>query len=298
MERVQITKDLSYSRLNMGMLKLKDFGMADTELVDFFERLADMGITTLDFADHYGDGLSEEIFGRVLRLQPSLRNRVEINTKCGNIAVKVGPIWLTRYYDISYKNIISAFEGSLRRLGVDAVDTLTLHRIDHLTPFEEIVRALEELRRAGKVRYFGASNYLPIHLDALLHFFPDIVVNQMRFSCYDIENFENGSAFYAQQKGLALTAYSPVARGYIFTDQSPKTIRLLQTLTQVREELGAPSLDCVCYSFLLAHPAKIMPIIGTTKFARIQEAALALDYQMNRKQWYRIYEASLGDSMP
>ena len=298
MERVRIAKDMSYSRLHMGMLKLKDFGLSDKELVDYFERLLDMGITTLDFADHYGNGLSEEIFGRVLKLQPSLRKRVEINTKCGNIATMIGPVWVNRYYDLSYKNIISAFEGSLRRLGVETADTLTLHRIDHLAPFEEIVRALEELRKAGKARYFGTSNHLPVHLDTLRHFFPDIAVNQMRFSCYDVENFENGSAFYAQQHGIALTAYSPVAKGKIFNDQSPKTIRLLQTLTKVREEMGAPTLDCVCYSFLLAHPAKIMPIIGTTKFARVQEAALALDYPMDRKQWYRLYEACMGDSMP
>ena len=298
MQRVPIAEGLSYSRFHMGMLRLNEFKMSDSELADHFEQLIDMGITTFDHGDYYGNFECETIFGRVMALRPSLRNRIEINTKGGNMGQFTGPVVIHRHYDTSYRHIIAACEASLKRMQIDTIDTYMLHRIDHLADLSEIAGAFEHLKRDGKVRTFGVSNYLPVHLDALRSHFPEIVVNQLRFSCYDVTNFENGSAYYAQQHNIGLAAYSPVAKGLIFREQSPKTVRLLSVLEQVRGELGAKTIDCVCYAFLLTHPANIMPIVGSTNFTRLQSALDAANYPLNRSQWYRIYEACTGDVMP
>jgi predicted oxidoreductase len=298
MQRVQIADGLSNSRFQMGMLRLPDFKMSDCELADFFEKLIELGITTFDHGDYYGNFECETIFGRVMAIRPGLRKRIEINTKLGNIGRYCGAVVVGRHYDTSYRHIIRACEDSLKRLQIGTIDTLMLHRIDHLADLGEIARAFEELQAKGKVRSFGVSNFLPVHLDALRSVFPEIVVNQLRFSCYDVTNFENGSAFYAMQHKIALAAYSPVAKGMIFNDQSPKSVRLLSALNQIKLETNAPSLDSVCYAFLLAHPADIMPIVGSTNFTRIKNALAAVECPLSRPQWYKIYEAATGDVMP
>ncbi len=298
MQRVQIANDLSFSRFHMGMLRLNEFKMSIRELADHFERLMDLGITTFDHGDYYGNFECETIFGQVMATRPTLRSRMEINTKGGNMGRYNGSVVTHRYYDTSYEHIIAACEASLKRMQIDTIDAYMLHRIDHLADLGEIARAFQKLKRDGKVRYFGVSNYFPVHLDALRSVYPEIVVNQLRFSCYDVSNFENGSTYYAGQHNIALAAYSPVAKGLIFKEQSPKAIRLLAVLEEVRRELNAKTLDCVCYSFLLTHPANLMPIVGSTNFSRLQNALDAANYPLTRSQWYRIYEASIGDVMP
>lgn len=129
---------------------------------------------------------------------------------------------VARRYDTSYEHILASVEGSLKRLQTDCIDLFLLHRIDHLADPRGIAQAFSELRQQGKVRYFGVSNYQPVHLEMLRAFWPEIVVDQLRFSPYDLENFENGSAFYAMQHGIRLMAYSPVSKGKIFREQSEK----------------------------------------------------------------------------
>lgn len=299
MERVTIAEGLSFSRFVAGMLHLPDFGDTDAARAHRIEELIEMGVTTFDHADYYADYEAEKAFGRFLASRPGLRSRIELVTKCGNISIQneAGET-VARRYDTSYENILASVEGSLKRLQTDCIDLFLLHRIDHLADPRGIAQAFSELRQQGKVRYFGVSNYQPVHLEMLRAFWPEIVVDQLRFSPYDLENFENGSAFYAMQHGIRLMAYSPVSKGKIFREQSEKAQRLRAALERVRAELGAPSLDTICYSFLLRHPARLMPIVGTTNPERMRSALAAVSYPMSNPQWYSIYESSQGMLMP
>ncbi|MBT2689505.1 aldo/keto reductase family oxidoreductase [Bacillus sp. ISL-47] len=300
MERVQMAEDLSFSRIIHGLWRLADWNYNDEEIVDLIEHCLELGITTFDHADIYGSYTCEALFGKALQLKPELRDRMEIITKCGIVLESPNrPENKTHHYNTSKKHIILSTEKSLKNLQTEYIDTLLIHRPDPFMNPEEVAEAFTELRTSGKVKHFGVSNFKS-HQFTMLQSYLDfkLITNQIELSAFHLENFEDGTLNLCQEKRIAPMAWSPLAGGKIFSGDSEKSERLRNTLTNIAEEIGASDIDEVLYAWLLNHPGRIMPIVGSGKKERIERAVLALNHQLNRDQWFEILQSSMGHDIP
>lgn len=192
MERVSLGKDVSFSRIALGFWRLADWNLTDAELIHFVEECMDLGITTMDHADIYGNYTAEEIFGNALKKNPSLRNRMEIVTKCG--IVYKSETARVKYYNYSEEYIIQQVEKSMKYMGTDYIDTLLLHRPSQFVNPEEVAAAFDKLHTSGKVKTFGVSNHLPEQYRTLKSYVSvPLVTNQIELSPLNMENIENGT---------------------------------------------------------------------------------------------------------
>ncbi|MCX2829635.1 oxidoreductase [Bacillus pseudomycoides] len=300
MERVQITDNLSFSRMIYGLWRLSNWGYTREETLELIEYCLERGITTFDHADIYGGYTCEKLFGDALSLKPSLREKIEIVTKTDIKIVTDGrPNHRVFHYDTSKEHIIHSVEQSLKALQTDFIDVLLLHRPDPLMDPTQVAEAFNILKKDGKVLNFGVSNFKYSQFNLLQSYldFP-LVTNQIELSAYNLENFEDGTLDLCQEKRIPPMAWSPLAGGEIFTSKSEKAIRLRQKISQIQLEIDTNNPDKVLYSWLLAHPAKIMPIIGSGKYDRIDSAIQSLNLNLSRQQWFDIYQSSLGYRLP
>ena len=264
------------------------------------------GFTLFDHADVYADGAAERVFGEVLKQVRDMRERVVITTKCG-IRRKTVPNPDSPYrYDFSAEHIIKSCEQSLKRLGVETIDIYQLHRPDYLMEPAEVAGAFRRLKEQGKVRQFGVSNFKPHQLALLQDVCPfPLIVHQVELSLARLDAFEDGTLDQCLGETITPLAWSPLAGGRL-ADTLPidinspdhaRRIGLRETLDDIARDYGC-SRTVVALAWLLKHPAKIIPIIGTAKPERIQEASQTDKLQLSRDEWYRLMEAARGDRLP
>ena len=260
----------------------------------------EMGITSFDHADIYGDYSCEKIFGDALRLQPSLRKDMQIITKCGiKLRSNRYPERKLQIYDYSYQHILQSVEQSLQNLGIDTIDLLLLHRPAPFFDPEEVTRAFDQLYQAGKVRYFGVSNFTPGQFEMLQkHWHQKLLTNQIEISPGCLEHFENGNLDFCLKEQIKPMSWSPLSGGELFHPTTTKGIRILKVLEKITEGIGAKSIDQVVYAWIVKHPSQIMPIVGSGKIDRIQTALDGLELELSMEQWYEIYNASTGVELP
>ncbi|PYZ99074.1 oxidoreductase [Alteribacter lacisalsi] len=298
MQRIQLTEELSFSRIVHGMWRLNDWKYTPEQTVELIEHCLEQGITTFDHADIYGSYTCEKIFGDALSLKPELREQMELVSKCGIVLESENrPAHKSHHYNTSKEHILLSVDNSLRDLQTDYLDTLLIHRPDPMMNPEEVAEAFSALKKAGKVRTFGVSNFKS-HQFSMLESYLDepLVTNQVEVSAAQLENVQDGTLDHALEKRIAPMAWSPLAGGAIFSDE--KSVRLKDTLTQVAEELGTEDLSEVLYAWILRHPSQIMPIAGSGKKERINAAVRALDYHLTLDQWFAILHASMGHDVP
>lgn len=299
MESIKLGQSaLESSRLAYGCMRISgDGSSADRERGKAAVRAAiDHGYTLFDHADIYGAGQSEEVFGEVLRESPHLRDSMIIQGKCAVCFDEVNR------YDASAKHIIGSVEGSLRRLGVETLDVLLIHRPDFLMDIHEVAAAFETLHTSGKVREFGVSNFLPSTLAALQSATPyRLQVNQVQINLHDIDTLHNGILDQCQQERITPQSWCPLAGvaweawGNTFTPE--QSARLQAEADRQAEHYGVDR-SLIALAWLLKHPAKISPLIGSTTPARIEAATSALGIEYTRKDWYRLLEARNGEPVP
>ena len=300
MQRVQMTDDLSFSRIIHGLWRLSDWNQTKEETLSLIQHNLDRGITTFDHADIYGSYTCEERFGDALALEPSLREKMELVTKCGIVLPsKNRPEHKTHHYNTSKKHILASVENSLQNLKTEYIDLLLIHRPDPFMDGEEVAEAFTLLKEQGKVRHFGVSNFKDHQWKMLQSYLPfPLVTNQIELSAYHLENFEDGTLNLCQEKRISPMAWSPLAGGAIFKGEDEKAVRLQETLTKVQKEIGAKGIDEVLYAWLLNHPAGIMPIVGSGKKERIQNAIDSLSIHLDHDQWFEILQTSMGHDVP
>lgn len=288
------------SRFVLGVWRMAEWGMNGTQILDFMEACLNLGITTFDHADIYGDYTCEQLFGNALAKMPSLRSQMQLVTKCGiKLVSKNRPAHRIKHYDTRAVHILSSVDNSLRQLRTDYIDLLLIHRPDPLMDADEVATAFHHLRQSGKVLHFGVSNFMPRQLNLLasrLNF--PLVTNQLEISVSQLAAFEDGTLEQCQQLRIAPMGWSPLAGGRLFQGMDEQSVRLRETLTGVAHELGEATLDQVALAWLLAHPAKIVPVIGTGKIDRIKSAIASVALALSHEQWFAIWRASTGKEVP
>ena len=292
MERISLNKEVSLSRIVYGMWRLGDDEYTNPEHVRAkIDASLDQGITSFDQADIYGGYQAEEILGNALS-GSALRNKMEIVTKCDIIA-PVGRYADARvkYYDTSRDHIMASVDHSLRLMGIDHIDLLLIHRPDPLMDHHETGAALDEVIASGKVRSVGVSNFRPYDWELLQSAMKNkLVTNQIELSVLAHDSFVNGDVAFHQRIGTPLMAWSPLAGGALFSGDHPD---VMSALSKVASENNVDE-TAVAIAWLLAHPSRILPVLGTNSLERIKGMSAALDVKMDRQTWYEIYTAALG----
>lgn len=295
MQRVELSEDLSFSRIIHGLWRLSEWDMSNEDVLLLIEDCLKAGITTFDHADIYGNYTCEKKFGDALALKPELRKEMEIVTKCGiKLVSNNRPQHSVKSYDTSKEHIIASVNQSLQNLQTDYIDVLLIHRPDPFMDPAKVAEAFTQLKIEGKVRQFGVSNFKRSHYKMLQSYldFP-LITNQIELSAYQLENFEDGTLDLCQEEKITPMAWSPLAGGSIFSSNDQRAKNLRDTLERIAGEIGAHGIDEVLYAWLLSHPANIMPIVGSGKMDRIESAIRSLDLTLSRDQWFEILQVSM-----
>ena len=265
----------------------------------FLEQHLELGITTIDHAHVYGaDPSCEALFGEVLKMQPGLRHQLEIVSKCGIELVNHRDARVN-HYDASPRAIRASVETSLQRLGTDYLDVLLIHRPDLLLDADAVAETFKALHKAGKVRHFGVSNFSNAQF-ALLQSRLDtpLVTNQVEINPVNLDTVNNGTLEFLQQHRVRPMAWSCLAGGHIFGDQSMQMTRLRHTLEDIANELCVDAIDQVIYAWVRRLPCQPLVIVGSGDIVRVQRAVDALKLTLSQEQWYRIWVASMGHDVP
>lgn|SRR5699024_2865482 len=295
------------SEVVLGLMRISEMTVDQVE--DLIESALEVGINAFDIADCYGHGKCEQILGEVLKRRPDLREKMWIQSKCG---IRMEEF---TYFDFSKEHILEAVDGILERLNVDYIDSLLLHRPDALMEPAEIAEAFDLLKSQGKVIDFGVSNQNPMMM-ALIQkdVNQPLVANQLQLSAAFTPSFDAGFHVNMKQEAgivrdssifeycclhdVVIQAWSVLQFDYfggVFLG-SEKYPELNHVLNRLAEKYHV-SPSAVAIAWVLRYPAKMQAVIGTTKKARVAEAAKAAEIQLTRKEWYEIYLAA-GNDLP
>lgn len=290
------TSGISISSIAWGMWRFAEGGRSIVDAAALVHAALDAGITLLDTADIYGfDGSAgfgdaEALLGQVLAAEPALRDRMVLATK--------GGILPPLPYDQSTAYLADAIDTSLRRLNVDHIDLWQVHRPDILAHPHEVARALDDAVSAGKVRTLGVSNFSVAQTNTLNHFLGNkLVATQPEISPLRIDCFANGELDHAMMHALVPLAWSPLGGGRLAVPESVRDKAVAAALDAVAADQGV-SREAAAYSWLMAHPAGIVPIVGSQRAERINDAISAISVRWTRTDWYAVLVAARGEALP
>jgi predicted oxidoreductase len=301
--------DIVAPNVVLGLMRIQE--KSDDEVRALVRAGLDAGITFIDHADVYGTDLHgcERRFAEAMRLSPSEREGLVIQTKCG--IVREGP-----YFDFSYEHIVESVHGSLEALGTDYLDVLLLHRPDALVEPEEVARAFDELSAAGKVRAFGVSNHTPGQIELLRRYVTQpIVANQLQLSITHASLVAQGVAAnmvgldqsvsrdvglldYCRLNDITVQAWSPFQAGF-FTGTflgSPEHAELNAVVDRLAAKYDVPPI-AIATGWITRHPARMQVVLGTTTPERVAGAALGSEVPLTRAEWYELFRAA-GHTVP
>ena len=298
------TSDLEVSNISLGCMGMGKLTKENAAKV--IHNAMELGVDFFDHADIYAGGKSEEIFAEAIDMNPSIREKIIIQTKAG---IRKG------YYDFSKEHILESVDKSLKRLKTDYIDVFLLHRPDALAEPEVVAEAFSILENNGKVRHFGVSNHNPMQIELLKKYVEqDLIINQMQLSVMhtgmidaginvnninDLALNRDGSILdYSRLHDITIQAWSPFRYGFfegffIDNDEFPKLNAKLQ---EIGDKYGITK-SAVAVAWILRHPAKIQTIVGTMTPERLTTIAKATDIDLTREEWYEIYRAA-GNQLP
>jgi predicted oxidoreductase len=286
------------SRIVAGCWRMADWSFTTAEGVRWIEACLELGITTFDHADIYGDHAVEALFGEALAAAPGLRERLQLVTKCGiRMVSPARPAHRIAHYDTSAAHVEASVDASLAKLRTDRLDLLLIHRPDALMDADALARTFERLRAAGKVRHFGVSNFTPAQF-ALLHRRVPLATNQVECSPLRLAPLHDGTFDQAQDLGIAPMIWSALAGGRLFTGDDADARRVRAVLERLAAARGV-SVTTLVYAWLLRHPARLVPITGSRRIEAMREAVAALAAEpLDNQAWYEIWEAGNGAPVP
>ncbi|WP_109300091.1 aldo/keto reductase family oxidoreductase [Aquimarina sp. AU474] len=288
-----------FSRIVAGCMNWGEWGanLEVSQVQKLIEECLEIKVTTFDHADIYGHYTTEELFGKAIKNNSSLRNQLQLITKCGiKLVTPNRPDNKIKSYDISASYITQSVEQSLKHLHTDYIDLLLIHRPSPLMDPQEIAEAFVKLKKEGKVKDFGVSNFTTSQFEMLNNFVP-LATNQIEISPLHLEPFLDGTLDQCLSKKITPMGYSTLAGGKFFANTTnERVMRINKVAHQLGEKYGA-TLDQILTAWILKHPSGILPIIGSTKVNRIKSAVQSLDIQMTNEEWFMIWEASTGSEV-
>lgn len=288
-----------------GCMRLSSLNL--DQAARYIETAVANGVNYFDHADIYGRGACEELFGSAFAQTGIKREDIFVQTKCGIVPGVM--------YDLSKEHIIHSVEQSLKRLKMDYLDALLLHRPDALVEPEEVAEAFETLEKEGKVRFFGVSNMKPMQMELLKKYVKQpLVVNQLQCSAAHSSMISNGMEVnmltegavdrdgsvldYCRLKDITIQAWSPfqygMLKGPFFLNDD--FAELNGKLSEIAEHYGVSSTT-IATAWLLRHPANMQVLAGTMNPQRFQEVCKGCEIQLTRQEWYQIYRAA-GNILP
>lgn len=307
MERMRMgNSDWEASVISLGIMRMHTLGRQEAKEV-ILTALQE-GIDFFDHADIYGQGESERLFGQAVKELGLQRDRYQLQTKTGIVP--------GRMYDFSKEHIIESVEASLKRLQTDYVDALLLHRPDTLMEPEEVAAAFDELEQSGKVRHFGVSNHNPFQVELLKKAVRQpLLINQLQLSLAHTPMIDEGLHVnredeeslmrsgsileYSRLQDMTIQPWSPFQSGTgkkgVFFGH-PEFDTLTRKVDEMAEEKGV-AREAIAIAWLLRHPAKMQPIVGSMNPERIRKLARATEVELSREEWYSLYLAG-GKTLP
>lgn len=285
----------TYSRIIAGCMSWGNWGkqLSTDEMTAQLEVTLEAGITTFDHADIYGDYTTEAEFGKAFNQSNIAREDVQLISKCGIQLVGKTRENTIGHYEYSKAYIIQSVEQSLKNLQTDYLDLVLLHRPSPLMHPSEISEAISKLQSEGKIKEFGVSNFTQSQMK-LIETTQKIGVNQIEFSLTENVAMHNGTLDAMQISKITPMCWSPL--GTVFKEVTKQTIRIRLVLKKLCDKYNATE-DQLLLAWVLRHPAKIHPVIGTTNKNRIQNAQKAIEIQLELEDWFELLEASQGHAV-
>ena len=279
-----------------GLWRITEWQLGVQQRVRWIEQALELGITTFDHADIYGDYRAEGLFGEALKASPELRGRMQLVTKCGIRLRSAQKPYRINYYDTSAAYIRAQVEQSLRNLHTEQLDLVLIHRPDYLMDAAALAETFAMLAREGKVAHWGVSNHSTSQF-ALLHQHHPLITNQVELSPMQMDALDDGTLDQAQQLGLRPMIWSPLAGGRLFTGEDEQAMRVRAEMSAIAARYGI-SLTTLSFAWVLRHPSRPYPITGTGRLDGLRDAVAALNVQLDAEDWYAIWTASKGHSVP
>ena len=289
-----------FSSMAYGTWRMLDDGSSIQDINARLNRCVELGITTIDTAEIYGLYEVEEALGKALALSPGLRDRIEIVTKAGiyvpnarHLDRKVG------FYSASGARLIKSLEKSLRLVGTDRIDLFLVHRPDWLASIDDTAGGLNQLLGDGRIRSAGVSNYSAAQFSALnSRMEKPLATNQLEFHLLHMDPIYDGTFDQCQELGVQPMAWGPMAGGRLFDKTNEAAARLAQTAADLSSKYNDATLEQFAYAWIMAHPSRPLPVIGTNKIERIESAVRSTDIQLKQEDWYAFWVAANGYDIP
>ncbi|HWD20424.1 MAG TPA: aldo/keto reductase [Verrucomicrobiae bacterium] len=284
-----------FSRLALGAWRLADARLEAKEILALAHGAVEAGITTVDHADIYGSYTCEKLFGDALAAEPALRAQLQWVTKCGIKLVSANrPGHRLKQYDTSRAHITASVENSLAQLRIERIDLLLIHRPDPLLDAEEVAQTFVALKQAGKVAHFGVSNFTTSQFELLASRLPfPLVTNQLQFSTLHLDALDNGTLDQCQRLRISPMIWSPLHGGRLLKEESARVLTVREALGTIAKECNATP-EQIAIAWILMHPSKPQPVVGTTNLARLRALAESEKIALTREHWFRIWTASVG----
>lgn len=259
----------------------------------------DQGITTIDTAEIYGGYRVEQAVGAAFALDPGVKQRMELITKAGiYVPNQFHPERRFAHYSATAARLVKSAEKSLRWLGVETLDCLLVHRPDWTASIDDTAAGLNQLLKQGKIRSAGVSNYSASQFAALgSRMDQPLVTNQVEFHPFHMDPIHDGVFDQCQEKRVKPMAWSPMAGGRIFSD-SPEAVRLRAACAGMSGRYQDAGVDQLVLAWIMAHPSRPLPVLGTAKAERVRAAAAAVDLALSKEDWYGLWEAAKGHRIP
>ncbi|AZI67971.1 aldo/keto reductase [Kaistella daneshvariae] len=283
---------MNFSPIIIGTMRWGIWGAnhSTREVQNLIETSLDENLTTFDHADIYGDYTTEKLFGDAFSEMDIERDSVQFISKCGIEMLCKNRDFQLKSYNYSKSHILKSVDSSLENLKTDFLDVLLLHRPSPLMNPTEIAEAFSILREEQKVRHFGVSNFSPSQFDLINDAFP-LITNQVEISINETKAFYDGTLDQMLLKNLQPMAWSVL--GNYFTGNSEQNSRIRKVALELCQKYDAEE-NQLLLAFILKHPAKILPVIGTSRAEKIAEMKKSLDLELSREDWFRLLEAAAG----
>jgi predicted oxidoreductase len=281
------------SRIVAGMWRMVEWNMTVEQRIALIEQCIAMGVTSFDHADIYGNYGVESLFGEALRAQPSLRDRMQLVSKCGiKLLSNKRPDHTIQHYDTSASHIIASVEESLRQLHTDRLDLLLIHRPDPLMDFDEVADAFTRLKQAGKVLHVGVSNFSRHQFEALNRRV-ELATNQVEFSPLHVAPMFDETFDGLQDLGVNPMAWSPLGGGRLFTSNDASAENLRLVVKEIADRLHQPFAS-VIFAWIMQLPSNPVPITGSGRIEAISVAVAGTSIKLSRTDWFAILRAARG----